>query len=126
MWRDISYWIHFQFICHYRHLKNQIQKKKKVSVQRTENLCIHHLGNDDGRFLAVVYDVEITLLHLSVSYSCNTCVRDCLATQSLLILSVNKSLLSFLHVSVICLTMPYATLAKIGRLDSLPVDYLQD
>ena len=67
MWRDISYWIHFQFICHYRHLKNQIQKKKKVSVQRTENLCIHHLGNDDGKFLAVVYDVRnhiVTLISL--------------------------------------------------------------
>ena len=47
--------------------KESDTKKKKVSVQRTENRCIHHLGKDDGRFLAVVYDVRnhiVTLVSL--------------------------------------------------------------
>ena len=52
---------------------------------------------------AILWCHAVTLSHLSVLYSCNTCVLlNHLATQpSLHILSINKSMLRFLNVKLI-------------------------
>ena len=71
---------------------------------------------------AILLCHAVMLSHLSVLYSCNTCVLpNHLATQpSLHILSVNKSLLRFLHVNSYFGhgTTPYATNSVIAQTSS--------